>query len=128
MTELQIFQLVGLIYLSIGLGVLINAKFYNKIFDDYVKNFTMIYFSGYVFLIIGFFLIIFYGDWAYIHSRFVISLIGWMALVNGLFILISPDKYALFLKKMRRGQKTLKWQAWFVFLVGVFLISLRWMM
>ena len=89
MTDAQIFQLLGIIYLAVGIGILINPDFYKKLIKDFTENPPAIYLGGLVSLAIGFLLVSFHNIWVRDWSV-IITIIGWAALIKGLFLLILP--------------------------------------
>ncbi len=89
MTDTQLFQLFGIVYLAVGIGMLINPDFYKKMIKDFTENPPGIYLGGLVALAIGFLLVTFHNNWVKDWSV-IITIIGWVALVKGLFLVILP--------------------------------------
>ena len=89
MTDAQIFQIVGIIYLIIGIGILINSDFYKKLITNFTENPPAIYLSGIVALVIGCLLVTFHNFWTKDWSV-VITIFGWAALIKGLFLIVLP--------------------------------------
>lgn len=89
MTEAQIFQLFGIMYLAIGLGALINPEFYRKMLTDFGQSRPMIYMGGLGVLVIGYLLVTFHNVWVK-GWPVIITVIGWGALFKGLFLLVLP--------------------------------------
>lgn len=121
MTDGQIFQLIGLIYFLVGLGLLLNPKYYKKAFKGFVKHKTMLFVSSLFALIVGFLIVCFHNFWLF-DWPIIITIIGWLALVKGIMILIMPEFFMKiaghFIKKDFTG-----W-AIIVTILGVFLFSL----
>lgn len=90
MTEVQIFQVFGLLCLAIGLGMLINLSFYEGMFRGLVESAPVFFLMGMASLIIGFLLVTFHNIWTG-GWVIVITLIGWGAFIKGLVILILPN-------------------------------------
>jgi len=89
MTDKQIFQILGLAYLSIGLGLLLNPRYYKQMFIDFKTNLTAMYLGGIFAFAIGFLLITFHNIWVKDVSV-IITIVGWMALLKGISILVLP--------------------------------------
>jgi uncharacterized protein YjeT (DUF2065 family) len=89
MTDKQIFQILGLAYLSIGLGLLLNPQYYKQMFIDFKTNLTAMYLGGIFAFAIGFLLITFHNIWVKDISV-IITIVGWMALIKGILILVLP--------------------------------------
>ena len=89
MTDTQIFQILGITYLAIGIGILINPDFYKKLLKDFTENPSVIYLGGIVALVVGFLLVTFHNNWVKDWSV-IITIFGWAALIKGLFLLVLP--------------------------------------
>ena len=89
MADAHIFQIIGITYLAVGLGILINPGFYKKLIAAFTENPPAIYLSGLVALLIGYLLVTFHNIWVRDWSV-IITIIGWAALIKGLFLLILP--------------------------------------
>ena len=61
--SILIAKLIGLIYLVIGLGLVINPKYYHKMFDELLSDGALIYLSGIMALVAGFLLVSFHNIW-----------------------------------------------------------------
>ena len=99
MFNAQIFQILGLIYLSIGLGMLINPGFYKRMVDALMDSPTAVFFSGLMTLIAGFVLIKLSTGWSWTWPG-LITLFGWIALIKGIWLLIFPKSSIVLTKKM----------------------------
>ncbi len=89
MTDAQIFQAIGIVYIAVGIGMLINPDFYKKLIKDFTENTSGIYLGGLVALMIGFLLVTFHNIWSK-DWPVIITIIGWVALVKGLFLITLP--------------------------------------
>jgi hypothetical protein len=87
MSDSQIFQIFSIAYLAIGMFV--NPDFYKKMFSSFMENSATLYLGGITALIVGFLIVTFHNTWA-MDLSVIITIIGWMALVKGVFILILP--------------------------------------
>jgi len=97
MTEVQIFQVLGLVLLAVGLGMLINANFYQGLIRGMVESKPLFLLGGIINLVVGYLLVTFHntwtGDWGVL-----ITIIGWIAFIKGLVILILPNVHIGFAK------------------------------
>jgi len=89
MTDKQIFQFIGLIYLAVGLGILLNPRYYKQMFADFKTSIAVMYLGGIFAFAIGFLLITFHNIWVKDISV-IITIVGWMALLKGISILVLP--------------------------------------
>jgi len=89
MADAHIFQIIGITYLAVGLGILINPGFYKKLIAAFTENPPAIYLSGLVALLIGYLLVTFHNIWVK-DWPIIITIIGWIALIKGLLLLVLP--------------------------------------
>jgi hypothetical protein len=52
MNDIQIFQLLGLIYFSIGLGAIINFSAFKKVLEDFINNQGLLFLGGMLALVL----------------------------------------------------------------------------
>ena len=83
MSDAQIFQIFSIVYLSIGIGIVINYDFYKKIFAGFIDSPVSMYFGGVMALVVGFLLVTFHNTWTRDLSV-IITILGWMALIKGI--------------------------------------------
>jgi len=121
MTDKQIFQFIGLIYLAVGVGILLNPQYYKKMFTDFKTSLAVMYLGGIFAFAIGFLLITFHNIWVKDISV-IITIIGWMALIKGISILVLPK---LMMKTMdifiNVKATTLRIMAGFIIILGALL-------
>jgi uncharacterized protein YjeT (DUF2065 family) len=89
MTDAQIFQILGIIYLTIGIGITVNPGFYKKLITNFTENPPAIYLSGIVALVIGCLLVTLHNFWTKDWSV-IITIFGWASLIKGLFLIVLP--------------------------------------
>jgi len=89
MTDSQILQFIGLIYLAVGVGILVNPQYYKQMFADFKTSLAVMYLGGIFAFAIGFLLITFHNIWAKDVSV-IITIVGWLALIKGISILVFP--------------------------------------
>lgn len=109
MNDLQIFQLLGLLYFVIGLGMFFNPKFYKKRLNEYAKSDTSLFISGILALVIGYLLITFHNTWDW-NKGIIITIVGWIAFLKGVIILAIPkmtDRVMELMKLEKMNFKTL---------------------
>ncbi|KKR03249.1 MAG: hypothetical protein UT31_C0026G0007 [Parcubacteria group bacterium GW2011_GWF2_39_13b] len=103
MIDALIFQLIGLIYLAVGIGILIHPEFYKKLLADFSQNLSASYLGGIIALVIGYVLVFYHNTWSY-NWPVIITIIGWMSLVKGSWILISPSSAFDMAKALKRNK------------------------
>ena len=123
MTEAQILQLLGILYLVVGLGVLINPKFYQRLFKDFLDNYTAAYISGFIALTIGYVLISFYGcqGWSW---ETLVPVFGIITLIKGIVILALPAWHIKVARAFSKKEEYIVWEGVAVAILGLALVYL----
>ena len=85
-------QLLGIVYLAVGIGVLINKDVLQMILKGFVGNSCVIHICGIATVAIGYLMVSFYNNWHW-SWLLLITIIGWLALLKGLFILLFPQSF-----------------------------------
>jgi len=120
MTDAQIFQFIGIIYLAVGIGIIINPDFYKKMIIHFMENPSVIYLGGLVSLAIGFLLVSFHNNWSRDWSV-IITIIGWAALIKGLFLITLPKVCIKLCNSFKEMKKLLPVWSTIVIILGVLL-------
>jgi len=120
MDQAQIVQLLGIIYLGAGLGILFNPKFYKKMLNEYMDDAPVIYINSLLIIIAGYLMVAFRSYWPSGWGTFV-TVIGWIALVKGFMGLVTPN---LFVKLGKKYVKMgfLNLQSWIIIIGGLILV------
>lgn len=96
-TSIFIAKIFGTAYLIVGLGVLINHKFYKKMFDSFLKELGTMYLGGLMALVAGLAIVLTHNVWE--GWPILITVFGWLALLKGFWILVFPE----FMMKVSNG-------------------------
>lgn len=82
-------KLYCVVYIAFGVGLLINTKFYKKLFKAMYDNETFIFSWGIFATVVGFLIVLNHNTW---ESSWVVlvTITGWIALIKGLSMLIFP--------------------------------------
>ena len=120
MSEVQIFQILGLFYFAAGLGMLINPEFFKKMLVNLAECPFSVYLGAILALVVGYFLVNFHNVWK-MDKTVLITIIGWVALVKGLSILIFPKFLVSMTNKM--GERLLTFGGVVAAILGAVLIS-----
>ena len=123
MTDAQIFQLLGLAYVVMGLRGFINKEPYKDILDGYSNSPALLFLTGLVALVIGFLLVTFHNEWR-VSWSVIITIFGWLALIKGVLILAFPGVFLKMSNAMQKGRKLFRAYAVFVLLLGVLFLLL----
>jgi uncharacterized protein YjeT (DUF2065 family) len=120
MTDAQIFQILGIIYLAVGIGIIINPDFYKKLIKDFTEHPPAIYLGGLAAMVIGFLLISFHNIWVK-DWAVIITILGWAALIKGLFLIILPKVSIKINNAFKEMKKLLPVWATIVIILGALL-------
>jgi hypothetical protein len=123
MTDAVIFQLLGLLYLAVGIGILVNQNFYRKLLEDFTQNLSASYLGGAAALVIGYLIVVYHNVWE-MNWPVIITIAGWLALIKGLLILISPSLAFDMAKGLKRNKTYLYASAAFLAIFGAILMYL----
>ncbi|MHC4913280.1 MAG: hypothetical protein ACYTE5_09805 [Planctomycetota bacterium] len=118
MSDAQIFQVFSLVYIAVGIGILVNGRFYRRMFEDFVESPSTLYFGGITALAVGYLILAFHNTWTKDLSV-IITIFGWLALVKGIVILIQPEIIIALSKAMVKKESVLKIEAIAVIILGL---------
>lgn len=94
-TSIFISKIFGSIYLLLGIGMLVSKDYYQKMFRDFFDNRPVIYLTGMLIMILGWFMFesyhSFQGNWTDVFVVF-----SYIILFKGSFFLLFPDKLSSF--------------------------------
>jgi hypothetical protein len=88
-TSLFLAKILGLLYLTVGVGILLNKDHYNKLMKECMNSAVLMYFGGALALVAGLVIVMFHNIWLS-EWYVIITVIGWLALVKGIVLLVSP--------------------------------------
>ena len=108
--DLSIFiaKIYGIVFIAVGLGMLINPKYYLKAIDSMLKNYGVTYLGGTMALIVGYLIVTYHNIWVK-DWTVIITIIGWIALIKGLSLLIFPKKSLEFSSSMVKKKNFTVW-------------------
>lgn len=118
MTDAQIFQLIGIAYLVIGIGLFTSREYYKKIVAGFTESPAALYIGGLAALFIGFLLVTFHNDWVK-GWPVIITIIGWISLAKGILILAMPQLSMKISNNMMRSTNFFKVWPIAVIIIGV---------
>lgn len=118
MSDAQIFQIISLTYIAVGIGILINPDFYKKLFEDFIEHASVMYLGGIMALAIGYLILAFHNTWTKDFSV-IITIVGWLALIKGIVILIRPKIIIALSKAIAKNESVLKIEAIVVIILGL---------
>ena len=118
MSDAQIFQIISIVYIAVGLGIFINPGFYKKLFEDFIENAAVLYLGGITALVVGYLILAFHNTWT-MDMSVIITIVGWLALIKGVVILIQPKIIITLSKAILQKENILKIEAIAVIILGL---------
>ena len=118
MSDAQIFQIISIVYIAVGIGIFINPGFYKKLFEDFIENTAVLYLGGIMALTIGYLIVAFHNTWTKDLSV-IITIVGCLAMIKGILILIRPNMIIALSKAMVQKESILKIEAIAVIILGL---------
>ena len=117
--ELSIFvaQILAIMYVAIGLGVLFGPTYYHKMYQDMLKNTPAIYLGGFMALIIGFLLVKYHNIWEY-SWIVIITILGWLALIKGVLLFVAPKPFVNIFKSWFKTKTAFTWMGFIALVIG----------
>ena len=103
--DLSIFvaQVAAIVYLSIGVGMLLDKKYYARLLEGIMKDTTAMYLGGFMALIAGFALVTYHNEWVK-SWEVLVTILGWLALVKGVMLLAFPTTFVNMTKSWISGK------------------------
>ncbi|MFH1012402.1 MAG: hypothetical protein V1760_01510, partial [Candidatus Peregrinibacteria bacterium] len=89
-TSLFIAKILGLVYLVVGVGMLLNKAYYEKMMKDFTKESGLLYFGGAATLVIGYLMVTHHNVWTGPWWVVLVTVFSWLALVKGVMLLVFP--------------------------------------
>lgn len=94
-TSTLIAKIIGIIYLSFGVGILLNSTYYKQVIPKLLENTVYLIFGGFIAIIFGVLIIENHNYWVK-NWTVLITIIGWIALIKGIFLLAFPTTISMF--------------------------------
>jgi hypothetical protein len=94
-TSLLVARIMMVIYLSFGIGLLVNRDYYKKIFKHLLDNASFLVLGGIFAITVGALIISVHNIWVR-DWTVLITLIGWIALFKGISLLAFSRSFSFF--------------------------------
>jgi len=88
-------KLYGAVAVALGLGMLINAKYYKKVFVDMMKDGTFMFVWSCFAIVLGLLIVMNHNVWE-ASWVVIVTLIGWIGLVKGVLMMVFPKFVKIF--------------------------------
>ena len=88
-TSVFLAQLIGPLLLVMGVGMAANADSYRTMAQEFLASRALIYITGLLAFVPGLAIVLVHNVWAF-DWRLIITLLGWLAVIGGIFRLVAP--------------------------------------
>jgi uncharacterized protein YjeT (DUF2065 family) len=122
MSDSQIFQVIGITIFTMGLGMLINPEYFRKILRDFAYSPAVTFLSGIFAILVGYLIITFHDVWS--GKSAIITVFGWLALLKGLGLILSPMSLFEISKGIVRKRENFTLASIFCLSLGIILLYL----
>lgn len=83
-------QILGLTYIIVGFGLLLNPENYQKVLKGFCESPALSYLGGFLALVFGLTILVFHHTWS-ADWTVIITLVGWLALIKGSLLVAYPS-------------------------------------
>ncbi len=115
--SILIAKIIAIIYLSFGVGLLFNGNYYKKEINKLLDNGSFMILGGFMAIVFGLIIIENHNYWVN-NWTVLITIIGWVALIKGIFLLVFPNSLNVFKSFLQHG-KTLNFLAPLIIVFGL---------
>lgn len=120
MSDAQIFQILSILYIAVGIGIVLNPGHYKKLFESFVENPSVLYIGGALALAVGYLIVAFHNTWT-ADVSVIVTIIGWAALLKGIVLLVQPKIMITLIKAILKEEKTLRIEGIAIIILGLVL-------
>jgi len=115
-------RFIGPYIIVIGVGLLLNLKYYQSVMEGFFKSPALVYVTGLITFVAGLAVVLLHNVWV-MDWRLIITLLGWNALIKGIILVVFPSISAKMTERLVRSRKliTISWAI--MLAIGIFLTS-----
>ena len=119
-TSIVLAQVFGIVFVVLGLSMLFQKKYTLSVMEELVQSKSFMWIGGFMALIMGAVMVALNNVWTS-GLPLVITIIGWLALIKGAFLLLFPGTAVSFYRKANKDS-IFVWAGVVVFILGLFLL------
>jgi hypothetical protein len=121
-TDLSVFlaQLIGTYLALVFLGMLLHHQRLKRTFTETMSNQPLLNFTGVMGILLGLLVVLTHNVWIS-DWPVLITLVGWVTLIQGVLRMFFPDAFIKLVKEMMNKAGYLVW-CWLWFIVGIYLM------
>jgi hypothetical protein len=116
-TSLFIARMLAVYYLAVGFGFLLNGKYYREELSKLLDSSGFRFFGGIMAFVIGALIIQYHNFWVK-DWTVLVTIIGWLSLTKGLFLIIFPTSFG-FIKPMLKPKNLTRFMTPMIFIMGL---------
>lgn len=94
-TTILIARILSICYLAFALGILINRNYYQRELPKLVDNATIGLYGGFMAIVFGLLILHNNNTWDNDWTT-IITIIGWIAVLKGVFLLVFPTHLSIY--------------------------------
>ena len=121
-TSIFLAKILGPYCLIVALGWLLNLKAYQRIIDGFIANAAMVYISGVLALLFGLLILQCHHIWT-LDWRVIITIMGWISLIKGMYLILFPGSLAQVVKFYQKSPMFLRSHLILLLVLGVILTT-----
>ena len=118
--SLYLAQLLGVVFVVVGLALLIRLNHYQKMYKGILKNDQLLTFSGLAALVIGVVLVLAHNVWVQ-SWEVIITILAWVSVVKGVLLMLVPEELGGMFTGWFKGKGFLVFGGLFYLVIGVVL-------
>ena len=113
-------KLLGPYCIIVAVGILFNLRTYQKVMEDFCKNYALIYLGGVMALFFGLLMVLFHNVWV-ANWVVIITIFGWLGFIKGAWLIILPNTVAKLTEAYQKNVALLVVHLVIILALGVFL-------
>jgi len=117
-TTVYLAQLMGPIFLAMGLSMVLNFKWFKKVIKDLFNSRALVFIVGLMTFIAGLAMVLAHNIWELSRPTLFITIVSWATLIKGFFYLVLPN-VTYKMMKATFGNRVLYFGVFFMILFGI---------
>lgn len=115
-------QIMGVYFLVAGIGALLNPARMRSAVQEARRSYLLPYFDGAIALIVGLLVVAVHNVWDGGLMKTLVTLVGWLAIAEGLLMLLLPQKTISGMLESLMGAHVGRVMAVVVLLLGLYFV------
>ena len=113
-------KVLGPCYFIVGIGMLLNRRYFQKVLEDYFKNAALVFFTGMAPLVFGLVIVILHNTWV-ANWTVLITIFGWAGIIKGVWLMLFPGSMAKMIEAYIKNPSLLMAHSVLAVVLGLFL-------